>query len=135
MIELPERVPGLRWLTALWGAYGAIWIAFEGDLRRVTLLGVAAALVAIGWLAQRYLGGSTLSRPHWITVAVLMGLAWGAGSVIFTLLFMALKTGLHAHGPEFTAAEINWVWQQLALWTFAGGLAGLGTGLLVSSRR
>jgi hypothetical protein len=47
---------------------------------------------------------------------------------------MAVKTGLHAHGPEFTPAEINWVLQQTPIWTAAGLLAGLGLGQIVKGR-
>jgi hypothetical protein len=43
---------------------------------------------------------------------------------------MALKTGLHAHGHEFTRAEIAWVLGRTPLWALAGLFAGLGVGLL-----
>jgi hypothetical protein len=46
------------------------------------------------------------------------------------LIFMSLKTGLHAHGPEFTAAQITWVLRQIPLWSLAGLSAGIGFGLL-----
>jgi hypothetical protein len=64
----------------------------------------------------------------------LWGLALGAGTVLTTLFLMAVKTGLHAHGPEFSAADINNVWQQLALWSLVGLLGGLGLGLLLIAR-
>ncbi len=61
------------------------------------------------------------------------GLLFGLGSVFLTLFFMAMKTGLHAHGPEFTSFEINWVLQQAPIWAAAGVVAGLGLGLLMKA--
>ena len=64
----------------------------------------------------------------------LWGLAMGAGTVLMSLFLMAIKTGLHAHGPEFSPAEITAVWQLLPLWSLVGVLAGLGAGLLLLAR-
>ena len=47
------------------------------------------------------------------------------------LLLMAVKTGLHAHGPEYSAAQLAAVVGQWPLWIGAGALAGAGVGLLV----
>ena len=66
-------------------------------------------------------------------VTAVFGALLGLGSALFTLLFMAVKTGLHAHGPEFTAEEVNWVVQQIPLWTVVGLLGGLGLGLLLKA--
>jgi NhaP-type Na+/H+ or K+/H+ antiporter len=54
------------------------------------------------------------------------------GSSLLTLVFMAIKTGLHAHGPEFTLQEIQWVSQQTPLWAAVGLLIGLGLGMLTA---
>jgi NhaP-type Na+/H+ or K+/H+ antiporter len=55
----------------------------------------------------------------------------GLGSALLILFLMALKTGLHAHGPEFSAIEVSWVLQQIPLWAAAGLAGGLGVGLLL----
>jgi hypothetical protein len=65
-----------------------------------------------------------------VLVTAVSGLALGAGSGLLSLLFMAVKTGLHAHGPEFSQAEIAWVWNGMLLWTTVGLLVGLGLGLI-----
>jgi hypothetical protein len=62
-------------------------------------------------------------------------MAFGAGLALMTLMLMALKTGLHAHGPEYPTDQIFWVWRQLPLWAGVGALAGLGLGLLSVGRR
>jgi hypothetical protein len=91
--------------------------------------------VSLLHLLQRALGGRRLSLSAWLTAAAAAGLALGAGSVLLTLFLMALKTGLHAHGPEFTTAQIAWVWNQLPLWSLAGLLAGGGLGLLLAAKQ
>jgi hypothetical protein len=48
---------------------------------------------------------------------------------------MILKTGIHAHGPEYTARELAWVWTQLPLWGGVGALTGLGFGLLMAAKK
>ena len=46
------------------------------------------------------------------------------------LLLMAVKTGLHAHGPEYSAAQMAAVVGQWPFWVGAGVLAGMGLGML-----
>jgi hypothetical protein len=58
------------------------------------------------------------------------GFLFGLGCGLMTLLLMVLKTGLHGHGPEFSPAEINWVWGQIPLWGLVGLLGGLGLGMI-----
>jgi len=64
-----------------------------------------------------------------LVTAVFGGLL-GVGSTLLSFLFIAVKTGLHAHGPEFTQAEIAWVWNAAPLWTAVWLLVGLGLGLI-----
>jgi hypothetical protein len=71
---------------------------------------------------------------QWWGATAVTGLLFGLGSSLLTLVLMAVKTGLHAHGPEFTPNEINWILQQVPLWSAAGLLAGLGLGQLVKGR-
>ena len=120
----------LRWATAVVALYGVIWIAPEGDLVRVVLLGTGVTLVTVGHLAQR-LPHHDLTGPRRLLAAAALGLLVGAGVPLVTLALMALKTGLHAHGPEFTVAEISWVASRLPWWAAGGGLAGLGAALLL----
>lgn len=89
-----------------------------------TLLGAA-------YFLQHFLGGRTLSSRRWLLLAAASGGLMGLTLGLLALLFMAMKTGLHGHGPEFSPAEINWVLGQLPLWTAAGLSAGLGLGLIV----
>jgi hypothetical protein len=131
MIIIRAKIPGLRWATILLAVYTAVWIPLEGALAQVVLLGVWATAVALGHLAQTYLGGRSLPAAGWLAMMGALGLAAGLGSGLLTLLFMAVKTGLHAHGPEFTPAQINWLVGQVPWWTAAGLFAGLGFALLV----
>lgn len=130
MIKIPERVPGLKWLTVVWGVYGVLWIAPEGVLWQALLLGVGTTAVLILHLGQKYLGGRALAVGPWLGMTAVSGLCLGAGSGLLTLFFMAMKTGLHAHGPEFSLEEINWVMGRTPLWALVGLLSGLGLGLL-----
>ena len=129
-MQVPERIPGLKAATILLGLYAAVWISLEGALSQVVVMGAAVTAVAAGHLLQKYLGGRRLPVGRWLAVTAAVGLSIGLGSGVLTLVFMAVKTGLHAHGPEFTPAEIAWVLHQIPLWTLAGLLAGLGLGFL-----
>lgn len=134
-MEIPERVPGLKLATVLAAAYAVVWIALEGNLVRVTILGCATSLLLLGAVVQRWLAGRRLSPIAWLATCAALGAIVGFNSGIFTLLFMAVKTGLHAHGPEFSPVQINWLLQQLPWWTSGGLLAGLGVGVIFAVAR
>lgn len=126
----PKKVPGLRLLLAVWGVYTAVWISLEGALVQVVVMGTATAVLLLGHGWQHWLGGKVVGYGVGVLVTAVSGGLLGAGSGLLTFLFMAVKTGLHAHGPEFTQAEIAWVWHLLPLWTAVWLLVGLGLGLI-----
>lgn len=126
----PEKIPGLKLLLVVWAVYSAVWISLEGALVQVVVMGTATAVLLLGHGWQRWLGGKTVKRGLGLLVTAVSGGLLGAGSALLALVFMAVKTGLHAHGPEFTQAEIAWVWNVLPLWTAVWLLVGLGVGLI-----
>ena len=128
-------MPGLKVATLLLALYAVAWIALEGDLLRVVALAVGVTLVLVGHGVQRTMGGRRLSLPAWLALSAALGLAGGAGSGALALLFMALKTGLHAHGPEFTPMEIEWLASRITWWGAGGFFGGLGIGLLLVGLR
>jgi hypothetical protein len=120
----------MRLATLLLIAATIIWIAFEGYLPRVLLLSVAGTLLVMIQVIHRILGGTVLSPVGWLLGFTLSGLVAGAGIPLLTLLLMVVKTGLHAHGPEFSAAEFVWVASNIPVWTGGGLLAGAGLALI-----
>ena len=130
---MPVRVPYLPAATLLWGLYALMWLALEGNVARDGILaGWGLALLAL-WAAARRWGGRSVSAGQVAALGAAAGLAWGAALGPAVLLLMALKTGLHAHGPEYTAAQIAWVLGQWPWWIGAGALAGAGLGLMALS--
>lgn len=133
-MQIPERVPGLKWLVIFWAVAAVIWSVLEGDFGRVRLFGFLTTLTGLGYLFQRFMAGREFSPVGGLLTMGLWGLALGFGTVLVTLFMMVLKTGLHAHGPEFSMAEITAVWGQIPLWSLVGLLIGLGAGLLLIAR-
>ena len=133
-MQIPRKIPGLKPVLVLFAVYTAVWIALEGELWRVVVMGVGSTAVSLSYGWQKWLGGRLVDGWKWWGVTAVTGLLFGLGSGLFSLVFMAVKTGLHAHGPEFTPAEINWVLQQIPTWAVAGLLAGLGLALLTKGK-
>ena len=129
-MHIPPKIPGLRIVTIMVALYGVVWIALEGNLGRVLLLAAGLSLVVVGHVVQRTLGGRLLSRRRWLVLSAGIGCILALSVGLLALLLMALKTGLHAHGPEFAREEFDWLLGQLPVWAVAGALAGLGFGLL-----
>ena len=125
-MQIPSRAPCLKPVGLLLGVYAAVWMALEGSVPRDLLLAALLLALLAAALVTRFLGGRRLSTGQAVMFCAAVGLVYGAGLALLTLFLMALKTGLHAHGPEYSAAEITWVWQQLPLWAGAGVLAGAG---------
>lgn len=132
-MKVPLQIPGLKWLTVIVGLYAVVWLSLEGALVQVLMLSLGLALLGAGYLTRRLLGGRELSTGWWLLISSGVGAMTGFACGLLALALMAVKTGLHGHGPEFTAAEIEWVVSQIPLWTSAGMVAGLGLGLLVMS--
>lgn len=134
-MTVPINPPGLRLLAVALGVYGFIWLALEGalvrDLPLALGLSLAIALVAV----TRLFGGRRLKLAQWLALSAVAGLAAGLLTALLLWLLMAVKTGLHSHGPEYTAAQIVWVGQQAPYWAAAGLLGGLGIGLLLAAVR
>jgi hypothetical protein len=129
-LQVPQKIPGFKVLLAVWGVYTAVWMSLEGELWRVLLMGIATTVVVAGYLWQRWLGGKRVGQGVGVGVTAVTGLLIGSGSVMMVLIFMAVKSGLHAHGAEFSPAEIDWLFSQLPLWTAVGLLTGFGLGLV-----
>lgn len=133
-MKIPPSIPYFKLAAAIFGIYAAAWMILEGELRRDIALAVAGlALGAAAFIVRRW-GGRTLPPAKGVALFAAVGLLSGVGVVLLTIFLMALKTGLHAHGPEYTPADIMWVWSQLPVWSGAGGLIGLGAGLLLLAR-
>lgn len=129
-MKIPSRIPYFKTAHAATALLAFVWMALEGDLRWDLFLALALVMLALGHLAIRYLGGRTMTVGRFVALSTAAGIACGFGVVLLTLFLMILKTGIHAHGPEYTSQEITWVWAQLPIWGGAGGLVGLGLGLL-----
>ncbi|MCB8951910.1 MAG: hypothetical protein H6650_07850 [Ardenticatenales bacterium] len=134
MVQVPARIPGLRLLAIGWAIYSALWIALEGSLTRVVILAAGLSLLLAAHGLRRWGGGRRLQAWQWALLLAGLGAAVGLGAALLTLPLMALKTGLHAHGPEFGPADVVWVVRQAPWWTGAGLLAGLGLSLLTPRR-
>jgi hypothetical protein len=130
LMRIPPRFPGLRLATLVLVAGSVVWIALEGNFARDLASGAALTVLLLAHLAERTLGGIVLSPIRWFLVLALLGLATGLGSALLTLGLMILKTGLHAHGPEFTAREVAWLVGNLPAWAGGGLLAGAGLALI-----
>ena len=130
-MRIPDGIPGIKWITVIWGVYVVVWATLESGLWATVFAAVLTVIALFGHLFNRFLSGRMLSPVVWLVVTAVFGALFGLGSALLTLIFMAIKTGIHAHGPEFSTLELNWVFQQIPLWTLAGLLGGLGLGLLL----
>ena len=130
-MQLPDRIPGVRWITIGWAVTMVAWVVLEGGLWVTVMAALLSGITFLAHLANRVLAGRKLALGSWLLVTAVFGALLGLGSALLALLLMAVKTGLHAHGPEFSAGEVKWVVQQIPLWTVVGLLGGLGLGLLL----
>ena len=120
----------LAWPLILTFLIIMVWMPFEGIFWLVLSVGVLLTLVWGSVVYQStFLQGWGLNAR----LAALGGMA-GLAAPAVVLALMVLKTGVHAHGPEFTPAEISWITNQFFIWPFVAGLIGYGIGLLKASQ-
>ena len=98
----------------------------EGNLLIVTIFGV----VTTGWVTFHLISILPLwkaeSQFATFFIGGGIGLVSGLMLPLIILTLMGLKTGLHAHGPEFTPVEIAYIVSRFLPWGGLGLLAGLG---------
>lgn len=129
-MKIPHRVPHLWLAVLLWGLYALLWTRLEASLARDGLLaGWGLALLGV-WLVARAFGGRALGAGQVAALGAAVGLAWGAALGPAVLLLMAVKTGLHGHGAEYSAAQVAAVVGQSVWWVGAGVVGGVGLALL-----
>ena len=129
-MERARRIPLHNIGLIVLGLFGLAWISLEGAPRWSAIMAFTTLLVGIGILAKKFFSDRRVNKYGWIVLFAGCGLAVGLLFAPATLLFMAIKTGLHGHGTEFTRTEIEWFLDRVTLWTAAGLMAGVGLGLL-----
>jgi hypothetical protein len=107
-----------------------VWLGVERALVSGLALSCGAACLVAGRLLEKGLGGRRLSHLRWWVLCGGIGAGIGLSTPLLALSLMAIKTGLHGHGPEMSPAELHWIWSQTPWWAVAGSLAGLGVCLL-----
>ncbi|MCO5186664.1 MAG: hypothetical protein M9918_00430 [Anaerolineae bacterium] len=120
-----------RIAVAAFGLSFLVWTQVEGNFRNVVLLGVSGALLG-GWtIWRRWIAKRIATRIQFAVAMTASGLAAGLATPMLILLGMAIKQGLHGHGPEYTTAQVATVTQSI-LWSgLVGLLFGMAAGLLL----
>ena len=129
-MERARRIPLHNIGLIVLGLFGLAWISLEGAPRWSAIMAFTTLLVGIGILTKKLFGDRRVNKYGWLVLFAGCGLAVGLLFAPATLFFMAIKTGLHGHGAEFTRAEMGWFLDRISLWAAAGLLAGAGLGLL-----
>lgn len=130
----PIGKPGrrLRTLTLVYGLLLFVWLTPEDDtLWTATLLGVGLSLLVLVWWVGSRLGGRAIPAAYLPVGGVIAGAIVGVGAALCTASLMFFKNALHAHPfwdypPSLVAAMLG----RAPVWLLAGGLVGLGLGLL-----
>ena len=125
-----------RHLLVVAGIAILLWSSLEDiDALAVTLLGLLLATALGSWLVDSMPfngNGRHLSRPKRMALA---GTGIGALTSVTTSLLMLFKNLRHAHVfPDYPPAMMLATLERMPLWALAGGLAGIGLGILLQLR-
>lgn len=106
-----------------------LWSGVEdNDAVAVSLLGALMALAATALFLPRGLNN--------LASAVTAGAAFGALASLSAFALMLFKDLRHAHAfPDYPPHMLLAMLERLPVWALAGGLAGLGCGILLRLRR
>ena len=122
-----------RHLMVVAGVAVLLWSGLEdNDAITVTTLGVLMATSLSTMLMTSRLAGATLRKIGVIERSVIAGLLTGALSSLTTPLLMLFKDVRHAHVfPDYPPQMMLAMLDRLPYWTIAGGLIGIGIGILL----
>ena len=129
-----ERLAGAffrLWLVALGGMI-LLWSGREdSDLSTVAALGWLVGVSVFVWYGSKRLGvARMISWP--LRSALLLGAGSGAAANLVTLALMLFKNARHGHAyPDSPLPVLLSVLETMPVWALAGGLGGLGMGILL----
>ncbi|TVR23524.1 MAG: hypothetical protein EA396_03110 [Anaerolineaceae bacterium] len=135
-MTLPRPSGWSRWLVIAWGLAVFVWLGREDDhVWPVATLGALTAGVwLLTWTLNRY-GGQTIpprAVPLW---GALAGIVAGFGGAVSATALMLLKNVRHAHiVPDYPNALMGAMLSLAPVWMVAGGLLGVGAGLVILAR-
>lgn len=132
-IARPALRSRLRGAAVLLGVAVLVWLTLEDrGARSAERLALLFAALTCALIAVRLsLAWGLWSAPPRLLALPLLSAAAGLAVVPLALVFMALKTGLHAHPtPDYTPEQIVWVVSRAPAWALAGLLAGCSLVLL-----
>ncbi len=133
MMLIPGKGLWFKWVVLLWALVAVIWMILEGGLELTVFLGLSTSLLMLFALVRKVHAKWPQVLDRSVPALGFLGFLCGLATVLMTLFLMAFKTGLHAHGPEYTMGEIAWVIDQTLLWAVSGLMVGVGLGLLLKA--
>ncbi len=122
----------LRSIALGYGLLLFVWLTPEDStVWPVAVLGVGLAILSVVWMVKRRLGGSAFAARYVPIGAGLLGGIVGLGGALAAAGFMFFKNALHAHAFwDYPPAMVVAMLSRAPSWALAGGLAGMGIGLL-----
>ena len=122
-----------RHLMVVTGVAILLWSGLEdNDANSVSILGVLLAASVTTMLMTSRLVGEALRKVGVTERSVVAGLLIGALSGLTTPLLMLFKDVRHAHVfPDYPPQMMLAMLDRLPFWTIAGGLIGIGVGILL----
>lgn len=135
--HLNQKSNPSRHLLVVTGIAVLLWSGLEdNDAVVVTLLGSLLATAASLMLLDSRPFGATFRRISLPKRMALAGAFAGALTSVATPLLMLFKDLRHAHVfPDYPLEMVLATLERMPLWALAGGLAGLGIGILRKLRQ
>lgn len=133
MLTIPQRGRKSRWAAIITGIMVFLWLAPEDNhVWPAVLLGtLTSTVIVLLWLLGK-LGDKTVKRQQAAALGIVCGGITGFGASLATTLLMLLKNARHSHFfPDFPPEQMGAILKHAPIWTMAGGLVGLGFGLLL----
>lgn len=135
--QFKEKSNRSRHLLVMTGIAVLLWSGLEdNDAIAVTLLGSLLATTATLMLLDSQSFGATLRRLSLPKRMALAGAFAGTLASVTTPLLMLFKDLRHAHVfPDYPPEMMLATLERMPFWALAGGLAGIGIGLLLTLRQ